>query len=89
LALDPNFVDAHYNLGVTYYDKGDMNLAIREFREAKRLNPKDIAVRMNLGSASVARLGAAGWTAPEPDATPTGHVDAGVAQVGERVIRDV
>src|SRR5438445_4700941 len=43
--------DSHNNLGLCYQQKGDLDSAIREYREAKRLNPKNLVARQNLGSA--------------------------------------
>ncbi len=51
ITLDPNFADSHINLGNVYDIKGDVPAAIREFREAKRINPNDPIARQNLGSA--------------------------------------
>jgi len=41
-------------LGNTYKAKGDLDSAIREFHEAKRLDPKMFAARQNLASALIA-----------------------------------
>ena len=51
IVLDPNNADYHDNLGVAYDTKGEMASAIREYREAKRLNPKDPLIRQNFASA--------------------------------------
>src|SRR5215472_385375 len=52
LALNPD-ANTHYNLGVTFGNKGDFVSAIREYREAKRLDPKRLDVRQNLGAALI------------------------------------
>ena len=40
IRLEPNFVTAYYNRGVTYRAKGDSDRAIADYTEAIRLNPK-------------------------------------------------
>ena len=44
----------HYNLGIYYYDKGDINSAIQEYKTAITLNPFDIQAYNNLGNAYAA-----------------------------------
>ena len=48
IALDPNCVEAHYNLGIAYADEGHSDLAITELREVVRLDPFDIDARREL-----------------------------------------
>ena len=50
LALDPNNVDAHYNLGLAFEHIGDFQSSLREYREGKRLAPGKYDVRQNLGA---------------------------------------
>ena len=45
----------HNNLGVALRRKGDLDAAIREYREAKRLDPNLLSVRNNLASTLVDR----------------------------------
>jgi Flp pilus assembly protein TadD len=45
ITLDPNDVSAHYYLGVTFSKKRDFASAIREYCEAKRLDPKKLEGR--------------------------------------------
>lgn len=49
--IDPDHLNAHYNLGVAYSKKGLFHKAINEYREVLRLNPDDIQAQegiMNL-----------------------------------------
>jgi tetratricopeptide (TPR) repeat protein len=43
--------EAHYNLGVALYDKDDLDGAIREYREALRIQPDYADAHVNLGVA--------------------------------------
>ncbi len=49
LALDPNNLDAHANLGVTYYFKGDYVKAVAPLRTAVKLRPEIWKLRALLG----------------------------------------
>jgi tetratricopeptide (TPR) repeat protein len=55
IALDPDYANAHNNLGLTYLDAGNVGGAITEFREAKRLSPDSPDFRQNLASALMKR----------------------------------
>jgi len=44
LALDPNFVDAHINLGYLQHNMGNFELALSHFDNAIKLNPKNSTV---------------------------------------------
>ncbi len=48
LALDPNCVEARYNLGIAYADEGNFDLAIEELRAVIRLTPLDLDARREL-----------------------------------------
>jgi tetratricopeptide (TPR) repeat protein len=43
--------EPHYNLGLALYDKGDLDGAIREYREALRIQPDYAEAHNNLGNA--------------------------------------
>jgi tetratricopeptide (TPR) repeat protein len=51
LKLDPNMVEAHFNLGVCYRARGDVEKQILHFREAVRLKPDMPDAHYNLGLA--------------------------------------
>src|SRR5262245_20773111 len=47
--------NAHYNRGVAYKDKGDLDRAIADFTEAIRLNPRHVTALGNRGAAYSAK----------------------------------
>jgi tetratricopeptide (TPR) repeat protein len=49
--LNPNNDNVHVNLGLALDNKGDLEAAIREYREALRLNPNNDIAHYNLGLA--------------------------------------
>ena len=49
----PNSIIAHTNLGVVYYDAGDIDLAIEESKKAISIKPKYFNAHNNLGLAYV------------------------------------
>jgi tetratricopeptide (TPR) repeat protein len=49
--LEPNYADAHYNLGVVLANGGDVDTAIAEWKETLSLQPKDAEARTSLGNA--------------------------------------
>ena len=49
--VNPNNDNAHVNLGLTLDNKGDLEAAIREYREALRLNQNNDLAHYNLGMA--------------------------------------
>ena len=51
LSLDPRSALAHNNLGNALRDKGDLDGAIAEYREAIRLDPRFANAHCNLGNA--------------------------------------
>jgi len=50
-SLQPGDADAHHNLGLALYLKGDLDGAIAEYHEALRLNPNNILAHHSLGVA--------------------------------------
>lgn len=48
LALDPNCVEARYNLGIAYADQRDFDRAIEELRAVIRATPLDLDARREL-----------------------------------------
>ncbi|HTB15793.1 MAG TPA: tetratricopeptide repeat protein [Bryobacteraceae bacterium] len=55
VAMNPEDVDGHYNLGTIYGILGRADDAIAEFSQAIRLRPGDAQARFNLGTALAAR----------------------------------
>ena len=51
IAINPNNEEIHYNLGVTYNDKGALDEAITAFKKALALNPGYTDAHYNLGIA--------------------------------------
>jgi len=49
IRLEPDFAEAHFNLGCVLHQKGDLNGAIQELREAVRLQPDYAIAHFNLG----------------------------------------
>jgi protein involved in polysaccharide export with SLBB domain len=54
IQLDPDYADAHYGLGQSYFDQGRWQEAMVSFENALKLNPKDMEARAKLDEASVA-----------------------------------
>lgn len=50
IMLLPGEINYHYNLGTALGQKGEFEAAIRELREAKRLDPTRVDVRVNLAA---------------------------------------
>jgi TPR repeat protein/Tfp pilus assembly protein PilF len=48
IRLDPNYPDAHYYLGLTHQNMGDINLAKLFYNKALKVNPNDTATRDQL-----------------------------------------
>ena len=46
--MNPNFADAHYNLGAALAQMGRISEAIEQLKAALRINPNDIDARNNL-----------------------------------------
>ncbi len=51
IRLKPDYADAHNNLGIALFRKGQMDEAIRQFQEALRLKPDQAEAHNNLGNA--------------------------------------
>ncbi len=51
LQIDPNYAEAHIDLGIALYQKGRIDEAIAEYRQALRLNPASAEAHGNLGDA--------------------------------------
>jgi Flp pilus assembly protein TadD len=64
--LDPAYADAHYNLGLLYYEAGDRPAATRHLRRTIELQPENPQ-----GYNALAWL-----LATAPDRTPTGVAEA-------------
>jgi len=45
IKLNPNFTNAHYNLGIVLVQKGEMKEAVHHFKETVRLRPDLVAAR--------------------------------------------
>jgi len=46
---NPNYAEAHFNLGIALLRRGKIPEAIVYFNQALRINPKDARVHQNLG----------------------------------------
>jgi tetratricopeptide (TPR) repeat protein len=53
LELDPDNVDVMTNLGVAYYNLGQLDRAIEQYTEAIKIAPNDADIRSNLAAAYV------------------------------------
>lgn len=51
IARDPGFDFSRFRLGYLYYQKGDLDGAIKEFRQTVRINPNFVEAHNNLGAA--------------------------------------
>jgi tetratricopeptide (TPR) repeat protein len=49
LEIDPEFADAHVNLGRQYHEAGELGKAEAHYRDALRLDPGDATAHFNLG----------------------------------------
>ena len=45
IKLNPNFTNAHYNLGIILLQRGEMKEAVHHFRETVRLRPEFVKAR--------------------------------------------
>ncbi|MEE2672220.1 MAG: tetratricopeptide repeat protein [Myxococcota bacterium] len=50
LALDPDFADAHCNLGAVFYNRGERNDARRHFERCLRVDPGHVEAHFNLAN---------------------------------------
>ena len=48
IQLDPDFTQAHFNLGMAYESKGLFNNAMKEYKTARGLNQKDVNIQNRL-----------------------------------------
>ncbi|MGD9193209.1 MAG: tetratricopeptide repeat protein, partial [Desulfobacterales bacterium] len=51
VALDPNTINAHYNLGTIYHKQGRLDPAIRHYVKVTELDPEYIEAHYRLGVA--------------------------------------
>jgi tetratricopeptide (TPR) repeat protein len=51
IGINPNYANAHYNLGNAFCRTRNMDAAIQEFQEAIRINPNNADAHYNLGAA--------------------------------------
>ena len=51
IKIEPNFVDAHYHLGLSYYRKAEFDQAITSLKRVLELLPRDLDVWVKLGMA--------------------------------------
>ena len=49
--LEPNFADAHYNLGNALKQTGELKQVIQSYRASLAINPNDAEVFLNYGAA--------------------------------------
>ena len=49
LRIDPNFAEAHFNLGVAYQEKGKLKEAIAEYQKTLEIYPNYLEAHNNLG----------------------------------------
>ncbi len=49
LRIDPNFAEAHFNLGVAYQEKGNLKKAIAEYQKTVQIYPNYLEAHNNLG----------------------------------------
>jgi tetratricopeptide (TPR) repeat protein len=49
--LQPNYFEAHNNLGIAFINQGRIDEAIGQFQEVVRLNPDYVSGRENLARA--------------------------------------
>ena len=62
--LDPNYAEAHYNLGIEFDQKGALDEAAAQFKKALELEPNNAAYHDNLG-AVFAQMGRLDQAIPE------------------------
>ena len=55
IRVDPSNAEAHFNLGMVFFEQGDLETAIREFREAINLDPNNVQARYRLALAFIKR----------------------------------
>jgi len=55
LEADTLFYKAHFKLGICYYQKGQYDLEITEYRKCLAVNPDYVPAQLNLGHAFLAR----------------------------------
>jgi tetratricopeptide (TPR) repeat protein len=87
LAKDPSFLQAHYNLAITYHRKGDSAAALASLEEARKLAKED-AVRAQIDQAIASVKGGAPPTGG--DGAPAGQAaPAAASTVGTPFQRQV
>jgi tetratricopeptide (TPR) repeat protein len=48
LQINPDYVNARYNIGIAYFNNGNTPAAVKNFKEALRLNPNADYIRAAL-----------------------------------------
>ena len=51
IAIEPNYVDAHYNLAITFKDLKNLEAAVKSYKTAIEINPNFFEAYNNLGNA--------------------------------------
>ena len=51
--INPNYVEAHSNLGQALLQKGQMDEAVAQFKKALEIDPNSLVTQYNLGECSL------------------------------------
>jgi len=92
--LDPDFMEAHNNLGLQYLQTGNISEAVAQFQRAAELDPDAVSPEINLAATLVLlnRSGDAETAARHAvrldAASPTAHYLLGVALLDQQKITD-
>jgi tetratricopeptide (TPR) repeat protein len=52
LEINPDYLNAHYNVGIALFQKGQLDEPIAVFQKAVKINPNSYIIRFNLGKAN-------------------------------------
>ena len=55
LEINPDYFEAHHNLGVVLFGRGQVDEAVIHYRKALNINPDCLEARCNLGTALASR----------------------------------